>query len=198
MMMIRLRFFASSNGNAEMPSRSGISMSSTATSGLTRSIWLTASRPVRNDAATTMSDSEPSQREIIPLMTTESSTTITRSGSCCVRFGLAELVSATLITHQLDSSRTTQRYRRGLATRRMEKSDQTDFLELGGNDVLVERLHDVFVGAGMKRARDVRDVVFGREEHHLGLVAAGHAAEIAQEFISVHDGHVPIEQDRLG
>jgi hypothetical protein len=59
---------------------------------------------VRSEAATTMSGSEPSQREIIPLMTTESSTTITRSGSCCVELRIAELVNATLITHPLDSS----------------------------------------------------------------------------------------------
>ena len=100
MMMMRLRFFASSNGSAEMPSSSGISISSTATSGLTRSIWLTASRPVRSEAATTMSGSDAIQREINPLMTTESSTTITRSGSCRVEFGVEELVNATLITHQ--------------------------------------------------------------------------------------------------
>jgi hypothetical protein len=35
-------------------------------------------------------------------MTTESSTTITRSGSCWVEFGATELVNATLITHQLE------------------------------------------------------------------------------------------------
>jgi hypothetical protein len=49
-----------------------------------------------------MSGSEPTQRDIIPLMTTESSTTITRSGSCWVEFGATELVNATLITHQLE------------------------------------------------------------------------------------------------
>jgi hypothetical protein len=38
MMMMRLRFVASSKGSAEMPSSSGISISSKATSGLTRSI----------------------------------------------------------------------------------------------------------------------------------------------------------------
>src|SRR5579872_1895131 len=191
MVMTRSRFLASGSGSAEMPSRSGISISRTATSGLMRSIWLTASRPVRSDAATTISGSEASQREIIPLMTTESSTTITRRGSCCVGFRLTELVNATLITHQLNSSGTTQRHRRGHVSRRIRQveSDQTDFLELGGDDVLVERLHDVFVGAGMKRARDVRDIVFGSAEHHLGLVAAGHPTEIAEEFIPVHDGH---------
>ena len=83
-MMMRLRFFASSSGSAEMPSSSGISISSTATSGLTRSSWLTASRPVRSEAATSMSGSAAIQREINPRITTESSTTITRSGSCRV------------------------------------------------------------------------------------------------------------------
>jgi hypothetical protein len=55
---------------------------------------------VRNDAATTISGSALIQREIIPRMTTESSTSITRSGSCCVELGAAELVNPTLITHQ--------------------------------------------------------------------------------------------------
>jgi hypothetical protein len=36
---------------------------------------------VRSEAATTMSGSDPIQREINPLMTTLSSTTITRNGS---------------------------------------------------------------------------------------------------------------------
>jgi hypothetical protein len=68
---------------------------------------LTASRPVRKEAATIISGSEPTQRDIIPLMTTESSTTITRSGSCCAEFGTTELGNATLITHQPNSSGTT-------------------------------------------------------------------------------------------
>jgi hypothetical protein len=34
-------------------------------------------------------------------MTTESSTTITRSGSCCVEFEVEELANATLIDHQV-------------------------------------------------------------------------------------------------
>jgi hypothetical protein len=48
-----------------------------------------------------MSGSDPSQREINPLITTESSTTITRSGSCRAEFGVGELVNATLIIHQI-------------------------------------------------------------------------------------------------
>jgi len=52
-------------------------------------------------------------------------------------------------------------------------SDQTDFMKFRRDDVLVERLHDVLVGAGVKRARDVRDVVLGGAEHHLGRIAAG-------------------------
>src|SRR5450759_3372926 len=201
MMMMRLRFFASSWGSAEMPSRSGISISSTATSGLTRSTWLTASRPVRSDAATTISGSAAIQREISPLMTTESSTTITRSGSCCVEAGAEELANAILITHQAAENGTLETVTpraRSAAGSKERRSDEADFLEFRGDDILVERLHDVFVGAGVKRARDVRDIVFGGAEHHLGLVAAGHAAQIAEEFIAVHDRHVPVEQDRIG
>lgn len=35
------------------------------------------------------------------------------------------------------------------------RSGQPDFLELGRDDLLVERLHNVFVGAGMKGACDL-------------------------------------------
>jgi hypothetical protein len=45
-----------------------------------------------------MSGSAPIHREIIPRMTTLSSTTITRSLSCRVEFGAGVLVNATLIT----------------------------------------------------------------------------------------------------
>jgi hypothetical protein len=48
-----------------------------------------------------MSGSDPTQREINPLITTESSTTITRNGSCRVEAGVEELVNATLINHQV-------------------------------------------------------------------------------------------------
>ena len=76
--------------------------------------------------------------------------------------------------------------------------DQADFLELRGDDVLVERLHDVFVGAAVERARDMIDAVFGGAEHHLGLIAAGHAAQMAEELVAVHHRHVPVEQNGLG
>ena len=98
--MMRSRFLASNFGSAEMPSSSGISMSSTATSGLIFSSWLTASRPVRREAVTCISGSAPIQREIMPRITTESSTTITRSGSCRIEVGAGLPVNATLITHQ--------------------------------------------------------------------------------------------------
>jgi hypothetical protein len=76
-------------------------MSSTATSGLILSSWLTASNPVRSEAATIMSGSAPIQREIRPLMTAESSTTMTRSGSGLAELGVETLANATLILHQL-------------------------------------------------------------------------------------------------
>jgi hypothetical protein len=48
-----------------------------------------------------MSGSDAIQRDINPLITTESSTTITRNGSCRHEAGVEELVNATLITHQV-------------------------------------------------------------------------------------------------
>src|SRR4051812_38344496 len=173
MMMMRARFFASNCGGAEMPSSPGFSIASTATSGLMRSSWLTASRPVRKEAMTSISGSAPIQREIIPRMTTLSSTTITRSLSCRVEIEAGVFINATLITspETAQPAQLQRQRRRPLSHRIAIRSDQADFLEFRRDDVLVERLHDVFVGAGMQRTRDVRDVVLGGAEHHLGRVA---------------------------
>src|SRR5579871_5007485 len=46
-----------------------------------------------------MSGSAEIQREINPRMTAESSTTITRNGSCRVEVGVEELANATVIHH---------------------------------------------------------------------------------------------------
>jgi hypothetical protein len=48
-----------------------------------------------------MSGSDETQREINPLMTAESSTTITRNGSCRVEFGGGAIVNATVIVHPM-------------------------------------------------------------------------------------------------
>src|ERR1700730_10193052 len=82
-----------------------------------------------------------------------------------------------LSTHDLNLTQLIQTLRNGETGRRRE---QADFLEFRRDDVLVERLHDVFVGAGIERARDVVDPVFSGAEYHLGLVTARHAAQIAQ------------------
>src|ERR1700750_3055051 len=111
-------------------------MSRTATSGLMRSIWLTASRPVRSDATTSMSASAFTQREISPRMTTESSTTMTRSFAS--RADRAEeLANPTLIHHQLppnDMTQNTTTPRAGKPPGKRDGSDQADFLELGRDD----------------------------------------------------------------
>src|ERR1700749_3388262 len=91
------------------------------------------------------------------------------------------------------------RYRR-LQTRytlnaRTGCSDQHDLLELRLDNLFVERFHDVLVGAGVKRPRDVRHIVLGGAEHHLWPVAARETAERLEELVAVHLRHVPIEQD---
>ncbi len=48
-----------------------------------------------------------------------------------------------------------------------------------------------------RRARDMRDVVLGSAEHHLGPVAAGKPTQRFEELVAVHLRHVPIEQDRV-
>src|SRR3954452_1343667 len=137
-----------------------------------------------------MSGSEPTQREIKPLITAESSTTITRSGSCRNELGVEELANAILIIFHQTEAALSKRKHGGHPAAHTGGSDQADFLELGRDDFLVERLHDVLVGAGMERARDMRHIVFGGAEHHLRLVAAGHPPEVAEKLVAIHDRHI--------
>src|SRR3569623_990939 len=76
--------------------------------------------------------------------------------------------------------------------------DQADFLKLRADDFLVERLHDVLVGTGRKRAGNASDIVLGGAEHDLRLFAVRHHAQVAQEFMPVHHRHVPVEQHGVG
>src|SRR3974377_666736 len=165
MITTRLRVLASSNGSAAMPSRSGISTSSTTTSGSALPTCSTASRPVRSEATTSRSGSASTQRASRPPTTTASSTIMTRirrlmaaTGGCGATATLIALYSC---------------LRGALATAR---SDQPDFLKLGLDNLPVERLHDVLVGTRMQSARDVRDIVLGGAEHYLGTVPAGQPA----------------------
>ena len=50
----------------------------------------------------------------------------------------------------------------------------------------------------MKRASDVSDIVFGGAEYDFRLVTARQTPQRAQEFVSIHLRHVPIEQDGVG
>src|SRR5215217_1234894 len=188
MMTIRSRFFSSSSGSASIPSRSGISMSRSTTSGLCRSTCSTASRPVRNDATILRSGSASIQRETSPRTTTASSTIITRSASG-TGGGAGARVAATLMpgTRLRDATNPTE-----------DRSNQADFLEFGLNDFLVERLHDVFVRARTERPRDVRDIILGGAEHVYKHIAAGETAHRLEKVIAVHHRHVPVEQDRVG
>src|SRR5215510_16289065 len=189
MITTRSRFFSSRSGSAEMPSSTGISTSRMTTSGSARSSWSTASRPVRREATTSMPGSSWIHRETRPRTTTASSTTMTRIGDCVEAVGGGTAETATLMWTR------TRRY-----TTKIRKAaclDQPDFLELGLDNFLVERLHDVLVRTGMQRARDVSDVVLGRAEHDLGLVAARQSPQRPQELVAVHLRHVPVEQNSV-
>src|SRR5437764_6003926 len=123
-----------------------MSVSRVPTSGSCRGNWSTASRPVRSDATIFRPGSSLTQRETRPRTTTASSTIMTRIGSCAVAGAAGARMAATLI-HQYSLR---GRYASG---RGRSRSDQPDFLELGFDDFLVERLHDVFVRAGAERTR---------------------------------------------
>src|SRR5580704_1710027 len=199
MMTVRSRFFCSKSGSAVMPSRSGISMSRRTMSASFLSNQAIVSRPLGNEATTRISGSASIQRANRLRTTTASSTTTTRivlSPACiapAARLAPTCPVTRTLLMLQILSPH--ESYQRAPSPRM--RLDQPDFLKLGFDNVLVERLHDVFVGAGMERAGDVGDIVFRGAEHHFRLVAAGQPAQHPKEVIAVHLRHVPIEQDRV-
>src|ERR1700730_7200850 len=183
------------SGRAESPSSSGMSMSSMTTSGLSLRTLSTASQPLRNVPTTSIPDSSESHRDIRPRTTTASSTIMTRMA--CPAVLLGAICGKDMILNRNSTHRT--RHGTSLPPNGGRKSsDQADFLEFRFDDFLVEWLHDVFVGAGMHRTRDMREVVFGGAEDDLRLVAVRHGAERAQEFVAVHDRHVPIEENRFG
>ena len=41
------------------------------------------------------------------------------------------------------------------------------------------------------------NIAFGGAEHHLRAFAVRHLPERGEEFVTVHPGHVPIEQNRI-
>ena len=81
---------------------------------------------------------------------------------------------------------------------RTQASNQSDFLEFRFHDFPVKRLHDVLVGTGLQRARDVSDAAFRGAEHHFRLVAARHLPQRGEKLVAVHIGHIPIEQNGIG
>ena len=59
-------------------------------------------------------------------------------------------------------------------------------------------LSNGFMMYSLVPARSAREIWFiGRAEHHHRLVAAGQPVQIAEEFVAVHDGHIPVEQHRI-
>src|SRR5262245_1846073 len=91
-----------------------------------------------------------------------------------------------------------KRYGRGLLPghllmRATPPLDQADGIELGFDDVAVEGLEDVFVGAGGDGAGDMRGVVLGRAEDHLRRARATLAAESDEEGDAIHHRHIPVE-----
>src|SRR4051812_15952789 len=164
MITTRSRRNCKSRGSAVMPSSSGISTSSTTTSGFRRGSSRNASTPLRRLATTSKSGSAAIQRENIPRTTMASSTIITRR-----------------------RARTASAVGNGTAMfMKRTRSDQADLLKFGFDDVAVEGLHDVFVGARVQRPRDMRYVVFRRAEDDLRPVATRQLAQGAQEFVAVH------------
>src|SRR5579859_75534 len=166
----------SSSGSAVRPSITGISISRMATSTSWRSSAFSAIWPLPTEATTWRCGSSSSMRVTSPRTTAESSTTMTRTGSPA---GEALSVAPFMLC---------------MSGRR---SEQPDLRELGLHDLAVERLHDIFVGAGRNRFLNMLDIVFRGAEHHDRLLAARQLAQLAQEIDAVHVRHVPVEQDRI-
>src|ERR1043166_7936732 len=112
-----------------------------------------------------------------PRTTTPPSTIMTRSGGAAAAEAAEAVGAATATLMKRGYS-----LRDATNERTRSRSDQAHLVELGFHDVLVERLHDVFVGPGVERARDVHHVVLGGAEHHLGRVAARQPAQRLEEL----------------
>src|SRR5579859_7370305 len=166
----------SSSGSAVSPSITGISMSRMATSTSCRSMAFSAIWPLPTEAITWTCGSSSSMRVTRPRTTAESSTTMTRIGSLA-----GEVLGLAPFTLCMSGRR----------------SEQSDLRELRLHDLAVERLHDVFVGAGRDGFLDVLDVVLSGAEHDDRLFPTRQLAQFAEEIDAVHVRHVPIQQDRV-
>ena len=78
------------------------------------------------------------------------------------------------------------------------RSGQPHLAELRLDDLRIEGLHDVFVGAGTHRLGNVGKIVLGRTEHHFRRVTARLPPQRPQEVDAVHHRHVPVQQHRIG
>src|SRR5208283_5450015 len=74
-------------------------------------------------------------------------------------------------------------------------SEQSVLSEFPAQDLGVEGLHDVVVGAGALGARDMAGVAFDRAIEHLGAAAARQFAQFAHELEPVHLGHAPVDEN---
>src|SRR5690606_7506444 len=72
-----------------------------------------------------------------------------------------------------------------------------DKLQLHLQGIVIERLHNVLVGARFDRLANVGDVVLGRAEHHFRAASAIEPAEFRNELDAIHHRHVPVEQDQV-
>src|SRR5688500_10423671 len=170
-----------------MPSMTGISMSSTTTPISVLVTSSIAALPLLAVATTLIAGTLSRDRVRRPRMTWESSTTKTRIGVDAVAALFCNPNSLTPVSRQY-----------AFFSPSRLRSDQTDLGELGLDNLAVERLHDVFVGAGADRLLDVGDVVLGGAEHHHRRLPAIRLAQLAQEIDAAHHRHVPVQQDRIG
>ena len=134
-------------------------------------------------------------------MTTESSTTITRNGSCRVEVGVGALANATLIhsPERLKSALLNDNAE-GRSAAGSKQADQ--IRPTSWNLAVTMSLSNGFMMYSLAPACSARAMCATSfsvvQNTTLGCVAAGHAAQIAEELVAVHDRHVPVEQDRIG
>src|SRR5215216_5192599 len=79
----------------------------------------------------------------------------------------------------------------------MRYRKNTQLLELGSENALIERLHDILVRTGLQRARDMVQAVLRRAEDDIRSLALRCAAQLLEEAVAVHDRHVPVEEDHV-
>src|ERR1022692_2370064 len=168
------------------PSISGISMSRVMTSGFNWAMRSSAMTPFEAAPTTSRAGSSDSAWVTRRRMTTESSTTSTRTRA---PGGIAFLKMLVFIGPLLNQARHLLKQARHLLK-------QAQHPQLVRQDLLGERLHHVFISSRGQRLHHLIHLCLGGDHHHLHGRVARIGAQPLEKLKSVHARHVPIHENQ--